>query len=283
MLYQKDGRSYIADKFIDGTLRITEIYNVDVTAFQPKREVKKGNGNIEGYNQRLAISLCRTKHNIYDIVHSMKIDYFCTFTFNPAYHIDRTDIDACKKYLGTWLSNERKKYPDMQYLFIPEYHTLKAGQKSEGVHFHGVIGNIPDSAFKYSGVKQKGRKVYNYISWKAGFTNCTKSSNPQKCANYMLKYVTKTLFKNISGFGKQRYLVSQNIERPQRVYTDFVKGINSFLDVNAFSSDNGEYFPLPDDIANNLGDYEFMASSPIDINKKEFNYHAKRYFYKLKG
>lgn len=277
-MYTSNGRQYQVDSFPDGTLRITEIYNC-CTANKSEKKENTGKGLSDNPEKGLSSSICRAKSNIYDIVHSMNIMWFGTLTFSPdCKDVNREDIKDCKRYLGNFFQNLKRKYPDVRYLAIPELHKDK-----KGLHFHVCAENWPETDFVFSGIKQKGRKVFNNLSWHAGFTNFTKASNSQKCANYMLKYITKTLIETGS-FGKQRYLVSKNIPRPQRLMNEFIAGINTMfqkaedIEVN----ENGEYFPTAEEIANDLGNYEFCFEKPVDVVTNEFEYHAKRYFYKRK-
>lgn len=279
------GRQYIVDSFPDGTLRITEIYNINTKPSQKKETNKKGFGETDP-DLRLASSVARSKKAVYDIVHCMKIEWFITFTFaldnkycNP---YDKAD---CKDFLGEWFQNLKKKYPnnEIQYIAIPEWHEQKEWEDSSRIHFHCVCSGIPEKEFKYSGVIQRHRKVYNLLAWKAGFTNCTKASSPQKAANYMLKYVTKNLCADPEDFNKQRYLVSKNIPRPERIYNQFISGIQSmFQNPEDCIMDSGEFLPDIDELANSVGDYVRSFDAPIDIVKEKFEYHAHRYYYKLK-
>lgn len=282
---KQDGRQYIVDSFPDGTLRITEIYNINTAASTRKETSMKGEG-VTDQNLRLASSVARSKKAVYDIVHCMKIEWFITFTFDPRYdYCDRYDKNDCKRYLGEWFQNFKKRYPDseIQYIAIPEFHQLEEGKEKRGIHFHCVASGIPDKEFRYSGIIQKRRKVYNLLAWKAGFTNCTKASNPQKAANYMLKYVTKNLCADPDDFNKQRYLVSKNIPRPQRLFNEFINGIQSMYDdPSKCLMNTGEYLPDVQEIADSVGDYVKVFDSPIDVINEKYEYHAHRYYFKLK-
>lgn len=293
-MIQKSGRSYLIDRYNDGTLKVTEVYNIDLTHCEKKeKDVAKGSGQSEN---RLRSSLCRSKNKIYDIAHSMNCEYFGTLTFSPEYHIDRTNIADCKAYLSRWFNNLRKKHPDIQYLAVPEYHTLKAGQKKKGVHFHILVGNFPEDLLVDSGRnmingkaykrteknKDDGQFIYNLNSWAAGFTNFTKVKDPQRVANYILKYITKTLFEDDHLKNKQRYLVSENIPTPERLYAGFVDGLNSMFDTEAYNAETGEFFPTALELSENFGNYEFSGSSPCDITTDNFEYHATKYFFKKK-
>lgn len=99
----------------------------------------------------------------------------------------------------------------------------------------------------------------------------------------MLKYVTKNLCADPEDFNKQRYLVSKNIPRPERIYNQFISGIQSmFQNPEDCIMDSGEFLPDIDELANSVGDYLRSFDVPIDIINDKFEYHAHRYYYKLK-
>lgn len=152
-------------------------------------------------------SLKRTKSNIYDIARSNDWELFVTITFNPE-KVDSFDYSLVGKKLNNWLTRMKKASPDMKYIIVPEQH------KSKRWHFHGLFSNCSD-AFKLvdSGHLDAGGKViYNIGAFKAGFTTATYVTDAKKCANYILKYITKDLVEVSKN--KKRYWASRNVNVP---------------------------------------------------------------------
>ena len=96
----------------------------------------------------------------------------------------------------------------------------------------------------------------------------------------MLKYVTKNLCSGEIGKGKQRYLVSENIPRPQKLLDEFISGENSMFDGSFFNIETGEYNPTIKDIVESIGKFELTCSRPCDIITDDFEYHSMKYFFK---
>lgn len=292
-MIRKSGQSVYADLFSDGTLRVTIIDNIDLTensilfnsqpdflfdvdnVISESDQLKLGNINKDAC---LLSSVSRTKSTIYDIVHCMNVEWFGTLTINPNYEcINRNDKNCVKKYCGKWFNNIKQRYaPNLQYLAIPEPH-LKGGW-----HLHVLLGNTGNLEFRWSGIKQKGRCVYNLVQWHAGFTNFTKVDNRQACGNYVTKYITKTFLESESlkdSFGKQRYLVSKNIPKKTQPVKFFRELDEShFFKIN--KSDHNKN--LADSVALDLGVFEFTFSKNLDLDRGDFSFHSQRFFYKLK-
>lgn len=293
-----DGRHFRVERFADGTLRVTETYNINPLVVGSKKnegcdinedpDLDTGIPDLDS----LRSSVSRTKSKIYNIAHNMNVQWFGTFTFSDSYHIDRTNISECKRYLGDWFQNRKKIYPDLQYLAIPEYHTLKPWQKKRGVHFHCLAGywdmkdfvdsgrvQIGSKAYKRTKKNQNYRWIYNCVAWKAGFTNFTLADNGARCANYMLKYITKTLFSEKSDFHKQRYLVSKNIPQTELLLNEFVPGKNSMFEDTFISDVTGEVSYNIMDLVSNFGNYVITCIKPCDVVTENFEYHANQYYF----
>lgn len=149
-------------------------------------------------------SCSRTVKAIYDIARCDAWEWFVTFTFNGE-KVARYDYGACTKKLSYWLNNMRKQFPDMKYIVVPEQH------EDGAFHFHGLFKNV--DGFDFSGhFDKKGRKVYNWISYKWGWTTATMIDDYRKASAYLCKYITKELCSVTEG--KKRYWASRNVNRP---------------------------------------------------------------------
>lgn len=167
-------------------------------------------------------SMKRTRDKIFDYANSCNWEWFCTFTFNNT--IDRFDYDIVSKKMSDWLSNVRRLYcKDLKYLIVPEKH------KNGAYHFHALFSNADNLRFvqavnnqrylkngkknKYFGqpLVRKGEQVYNITTFHFGYTDCTKVKDTKKVANYVLKYITKDMIKDIKN--RKRYWVSRNLDK----------------------------------------------------------------------
>ena len=150
-------------------------------------------------------SLSRTLTAIADLSRSNAWEWFATFTFDEKM-VDRYDYSAVTKALSTWLSNIRRKCPDLRYLVVPELH------KDGAYHFHGLLANCDGLGLVYSGVIQNRKKVYNISSFRLGFTNVQRVADTNRVSVYVTKYITKDLCELTPG--KKRYWCSRNLARP---------------------------------------------------------------------
>lgn len=156
----------------------------------------------------ITVSTNRTKNKVYTYSRANKWDWFVTLTLSKE-KIDRYDFDICSKTVRQWVSNIRKKYsPDLKYIIVPEQH------KDGAWHFHGLFANIGDLKLVDSGktVEKSGDKIYNFGNYKLGWSTATKIKDTNKAANYIVKYITKSLVGSTKS--KQRYWVSQNLDLP---------------------------------------------------------------------
>ena len=177
---------------------------IDFDGFKVNSETGEVRSN-KSIEHSLKSSLSRTVNTIYEIAFSNEWDWFLTFTFNPD-NVNRYDYDECYKKLSKFLNNFKNRYCiDMKYLIVPEIH------KDAAFHFHGLFSNVDDFYFTDSGHKSFGQIVYNFDSYKLGFSTATKVQDTKKVSSYITKYITKDLIK--SSNGKHRYLCSKNVNR----------------------------------------------------------------------
>lgn len=298
---RSSGKSIYIDKYNDGTLRVTIIENIDIldnsrtdkdehsvelSKYAPDPECTKNyNVDEDGViltDYSLVSSISRTRNKIYDIVHNMDIEWFGTLTVSPDFWVNRENKQELKEYLGNWLHNMRKRYaPDLEYLAIPEKHNV-----SNGYHFHVLLSHCGRMDFTFSGIKQAGRKIYNLKQWIAGFTNFSKVTSAERCANYCMKYITKDLCSTVGEFGEQRYLVSKNICSKETLLKTFIPIENNYqLSTEDFNfgntlTDNNR--KRSDKLVKSLGEYDFSFCNNLDLKSGDFSFHSQRFFYKLK-
>lgn len=159
-------------------------------------------------------SMNRSKNNLMDILKSNDFNFFVTLTFDKN-KIDRLDDKETRKKFTQWTNNITRDLQNLYYVAVPEYH------KKGGLHFHLLIGGViaEDLGLKDSGkiVKSgrcKGQTIYNVTKWSKGFSTATKILDTNAVKYYLSKYLTKGKV-DPRFYGKKRFYVGRNINRPQ--------------------------------------------------------------------
>lgn len=164
----------------------------------------------------------RTRSQIHAIRRRIKgyaltndFEWFVTLTLDPQ-KVNSFNYDVSKTVLLKWCRSIRDKYGKFNYLLIPELH------KSGAIHFHGLLGKIPNENFVQAvnpktniPVVRNGRQVYNLTDWKHGFSDCEKLENSEKASSYITKYITSALLTDKDMYGKKRYFNSQGLKKPK--------------------------------------------------------------------
>lgn len=167
--------------------------------------------DFESYsNEKAKDFMIKTKENIYDIANCNSWNYFITLTYSSK-KCDRYSFEECSKKARQFMNNfKKRKDNDLKYLLVHEMH------KDGAYHFHGLINLSDDSHMLDSGKRDsKDRVIYNWISWKNGFSTATKIDDLDACRNYILKYIEKDIDKDYVK-GQRRYYYSQNCLKPER-------------------------------------------------------------------
>lgn len=159
--------------------------------------------NLEG-NAR---GRSRARGKLYDLVRcNWDLDCMITLTLDPK-RVDRTAYPDIIKALSVWLAN-RVRRDGLKYVVVPEYH-----EDGEAIHFHGLC-NFDALHTTYSGVRKKGRYIYNIDDFPLGFTAAVKlgctDADRQAVAAYVCKYITKGGKK----VGGRYYLHGGKLQRP---------------------------------------------------------------------
>lgn len=159
----------------------------------------------------------RARRAVYDIALLNPWDWMFTWTLDPQ-KVDRYDPDEVYRYLKPALSNlhQRKGFV---YLLVPEYHTLKPGEKRPGIHFHGLCRF--DSVKLERATKRgkprfdkHGKPVYNMTDWPYGWSTVVPlDEDCQKVAAYIAKYITKQPDKILGKY----YLSSRDLVKEPKI------------------------------------------------------------------
>ena len=158
-------------------------------------------------------NMYRVRRKLFDYAKNNQFDYFWTLTFDS--NFDDNDERMRAARLGK----------DFRYIFVPELH------KSGLLHFHGVSGGYCPELV-YSGHKFKNTRVYNCVSFEAGFTNVQMVRSKAKISRYITKYITKDLMNSPVRKNKKKYWCSKNLTLPREyAWTkDFVPDVEPAFD-----------------------------------------------------
>jgi len=187
-------------------------------------------------SESLTASMRRTKRNIIDLIYNNPFELWVTFTFAGD---KRADVEYCRTQLSLWLKQQKRKYGNFSYLIVMELH------KDGAPHFHGLLhdykGLVIDAHNPYTGQPlfrtRKGARYqqFNLGEYKLGFTSVEYIENKHAVAQYMTKYVTKSL---TTFAGKKRYFASSDLKKPEKEYnTDYEKKYQTTLgfDTDSYS------------------------------------------------
>lgn len=142
----------------------------------------------EGENEERAVR--RAKTCVMDYVRTnVDLNNFVTYTLDSK-KIDRYDEKEIYKKMRHWLSN-RVKRKGLKYILVPELHKDKAW------HFHGFT-NVD-------------------LKWDYGF-QLTRNIKSDADRDNRIKYITDYVKKDMVKFNGRRYLHSNNLEKPVKIY-----------------------------------------------------------------
>lgn len=183
----------------------------------------------------LRSSVSRTRAKIEALARSGDFTHFVTLTYDPK-KIDRYDYNACIKKFNIWLNNLKKVAPNLQALFIPEFHLKNGlidekGTKVYAIHFHGLIGRIEGLNLQFKG-RRKGNNVFSLDNWKYGFSDVTLIANREACCRYIRKYISKQLV-SISRTYKNRhryFKTGLNAPKTKKILIDSKKYKDELID-----------------------------------------------------
>lgn len=167
--------------------------------------IHKGDSN----NQKLKNNLVRAKQTVKEIALCNEWKYFVTLTIDGD-KLDRYNLSEYKKKLGKFLNNYQvRKNIKVFYLLIPEFH------KDGAVHMHGLFSDIPSDDLIVN--------EYGYLDWvsyhdKFGYISLSEIKSKEKTANYITKYITKSLESHSLELNKHLYMCSKGLKRGECIY-----------------------------------------------------------------
>lgn len=216
----------------DNTEKLCVKVGQDLSQIERKERVK--NDYTTFANTRR--SARRVYNEVKDLCDCNKFDWFITLTFTTDTDIvyNRYDDDLVRSLYEKWRKDIKKRFPDMTYIAVPEYH------KKGALHFHLLVGNINEVDLKLQFAKKDfcmGEEIdiYNVHCWKYGFSTASTIVKSANCCMYVMKYILKA-DTDTRFFGKKRYYCSHNLIRPEKVKNKFpaqyynatIEGIEEF-------------------------------------------------------
>lgn len=142
----------------------------------------------ESENEERAVRRAKTCVTDY-VMTNVDLTNFVTYTLDSK-KIDRYDEKEIYKKMRNWLSN-RVKRKGLKYILVPELHKDKAW------HFHGFT-NVE-------------------LKWDYGF-QLTREIKSDADRDNRIKYITDYVKKDMVKFNGRRYLHSNNLEKPTKIY-----------------------------------------------------------------
>lgn len=170
--------------------------------YQEQREMYK--------TEKAKDNMIKTKEKIHDIANSNDFNYFITLTFKSD-KVDRFSFNETSKKVRKFMNNYKNKIDsELKYLLVHECH------KNGAYHYHGMLYLSDRTKLVDSTKRDKNDEIiYNWQSWKNGFSTCTEIRNLNATRNYILKYIEKDIDKDYVK-GQRRFYYSQNCFKPQK-------------------------------------------------------------------
>lgn len=185
--------------------------------------------------QKMESSLSRSRCAVWDLALCNPWDYFVTLTLDKSKR-DRYDLNGTYKGLAKFFNNFNfRTDADLKYLLIPEPH------KDGAWHFHALFSGLPlhhlqpfsledNIPLRLKNMLRDGRTIYSWPAYAAafGFVTLEPIIDPERCASYMTKYITKELGKSSIELNHHLYYCSKGLRRPELEYTgDMLRAFDS--------------------------------------------------------
>ena len=180
---------------VNGEVYQKTVFNKKIIRVGPRMLEKRMKGCSEGRDaaKREKAAKKRAKTKVRDYVKTnTDLEYFVTYTFSSEKVESRYDEKKIYANIRDWLKKAVQR-KGLKYVLVPELH------KDGAWHFHGFTNM--DLDWKY------GFKVVSQV---------TKAGERTRKTNYITSYIGKGNMK----FNGRRYLHSQNLEEPIKIYSN---------------------------------------------------------------
>lgn len=183
----------VAKADLSGKVYQKMVFNKNIVVLGPKTPQKQTKMLLEG-KDALEGEKDAKRHSKTKIIDYVKTNtdliYFVTYTFSSKKVGSRYDEKKIYEKMRDWLS-DRVKRKNLKYILVPEQHQDGAW------HFHGFTNLDLDWKYGHKRVKK-----------------VVKAGERERKINYITSYVSKDSVK----FNGRRYLHSNNLQVPQKIY-----------------------------------------------------------------
>ena len=170
-------------------------------------------------------SLSRTRAAVFELAACNPWEWFCTWTLADDRGFDRYDLGPWYKDFSQWVRNQRRLHGSaLDYLIVPE------GHKDGAWHLHALMMGLPrDRLRRFSASDhlpyrildriRAGESLYEWPAYRRKYGWCCLEPirDPDRCASYIAKYVTKS-FAGSLGRAAKMYYCSQGLARAELVW-----------------------------------------------------------------
>lgn len=222
-VYQRD--MGLLKQYNDHTFRLVFMRTLRVPGFEVRNPPDKAPRSKGHEVQKLDESLSRSRRIIFELALCNLWEYFVTLTISGGHH-DRYDLHGTYKRLAKWLNNYNSRHGiAVRYLLVPEPH------KDGAWHFHGLLSGLPPPHLtpftlqdhipkRLKDMLRAGRELYTWPAYASafGFVTLETIRDPDRCASYMTKYITKDLRQSSIELNHHLYYCSQGLQRAQVIH-----------------------------------------------------------------
>ena len=204
--------------------KLVHMRSVRISGYEERKPspiIRRSGSDAEKFES----SLSRSRSAVWERALCNPWDLFVTFTLDKT-KCDRHNLNDTYKRIAKFINNYNSRTDaNVKYLLIPEPH------KDGAWHFHGLLSGLPLHHLKLFTVgdnipcrlKQMlhdGRKLYTWPAYTEafGFATLEPIIDPERCAAYMTKYITKDLGRSSIELNHHLYYCSKGLKRATLLY-----------------------------------------------------------------
>lgn len=237
-------------KYGEGHYKLIHLRSMRLPGFEERRKETDSSRAPPKRKGKLDNSLSRTRSRVWELAICNSWDYFCTLTLDKEKH-NRFDLAKTYSIMAKWFNNlNNRTEANLRYLLMPELH------KDGAWHFHGLLQGLPASQItpftlddhlpqRLRLMLQAGRQLYNWPAYaqRFGYVTLEGILDPDRCAAYMTKYITKDLQNSSVELNHHLYYCSHGLKRAELVYQGSLRRnleepdfANDFVRIKHFAS-----------------------------------------------
>jgi hypothetical protein len=192
----------IVKQYGDYKLKVVNLSYCRISGCELDTPKKKNSVNT----LKLSNNIIRAKTKVQELAFCNDWNYFVTLTIDKKKY-DRYDLKTYYHDFSEFLHNlNRRRTVDNKivYLLIPEMH------KDGAWHIHGLFNGLQPTDLY---INQNG-----YLGWleyekRFGYISFSKVKDKDRVSNYIVKYLTKDVDKNVSELGLHLYYASKGLQK----------------------------------------------------------------------